>query len=76
MFFYIPRLTPGYIRYLQTQAAQTVLQRRESPVMPRMAFLLGFMGIGMSGYSSRQLTLHYKPSSHLFCQWLSTPSTN
>lgn len=50
----------------QTQAAQTVLQSRETPVMPRMAFLLGLMGIGMSGYSSRQLTLHCKPSSHLF----------
>ncbi|KAK9531549.1 hypothetical protein VZT92_010968 [Zoarces viviparus] len=66
MFFRIPRLTPGYIRYLQTQAAQTVLQSREGPLMPRMAILLGFMGIGMSGYSSRQLTLNYKPSSHLF----------
>uniref|UniRef100_A0A3B5ADR2 Uncharacterized protein n=1 Tax=Stegastes partitus TaxID=144197 RepID=A0A3B5ADR2_9TELE len=60
MFFRIPRLTPGYIRYLQTQAAQTVLQNREGPAMPRMAMLLGLMGIGMSGYSSRQLTLHYK----------------
>ncbi|AWP20034.1 Hypothetical protein SMAX5B_019724 [Scophthalmus maximus] len=65
MFFRIPRLTPGYIRYLQTQAAQTVLQSRVDPAMPRMAILLGFMGIGMSGYSSRQLTLHCKPSSHL-----------
>lgn len=50
----------------QTQAAQTVLQSREVPVMPRMAILLGLMGVGMSGYSSRQLTLNYKPSSHLF----------
>lgn len=49
----------------QTQAAQTVLQSREGPAMPRMAILMGLMGIGMSGYSSRQLTLHYKPSSHL-----------
>uniref|UniRef100_A0A665WVB0 Uncharacterized protein n=1 Tax=Echeneis naucrates TaxID=173247 RepID=A0A665WVB0_ECHNA len=57
MFFRIPRLTPGYIRYLQTQAAQTVLQSREGPAMPRMALLMGLMGIGMSGYSSRQLTL-------------------
>ncbi|KAG7244150.1 hypothetical protein INR49_004223 [Caranx melampygus] len=65
MFFRIPRLTPGYIRYLQTQAAQTMLQSREGPAMPRMAILMGLMGIGMSGYSSRQLTLHYKPSSHL-----------
>ncbi|XP_054617873.1 uncharacterized protein zgc:193593 [Dunckerocampus dactyliophorus] len=66
MFFRIPRLTPGYIRYLQTQAAQTVLQSRDGPVMPRLAFLLGFMGVGVSGYSSRQLMLHYKPASRLF----------
>ncbi|CAL1586467.1 unnamed protein product [Knipowitschia caucasica] len=67
MFFRIlPRLTPGYIRYLQTQAAQTVLQPRFSPLMPRTALLMGLMGIGMSGYSTRQLTLHYKPASHLF----------
>ncbi|KAL6095978.1 uncharacterized protein ACO6RY_09781 [Pungitius sinensis] len=66
MFFRIPRLTPGYIRYLQTQAAQTVLQNREGAVMARMATLLGFMGIGVSGYSSRQLTLNYKPAGHLF----------
>lgn len=50
----------------QTQATQTVLQSREAPVMPRMAILLGLMGISMSGYSSRQLTLHCKPSTHLF----------
>lgn len=55
--------------FFQTQAAQTVLQSQEGPAMPRMAILLGFMGIGMSGYSSRQLTLHYKPSSHLF-RWI------
>lgn len=55
----------------QTQAAQTVLQSREGPAMTRTAVLLGLMGIGMSGYSSRQLTLHCKPSSHLFrwCTW-------
>lgn len=50
----------------QTQAAQTVLQSRDGPAMTRTAVLLGLMGIGMSGYSSRQLTLHCKPSSHLF----------
>ncbi|XP_036405173.1 uncharacterized protein zgc:193593 [Megalops cyprinoides] len=65
MFFRIPRLTPGYIRYLQTQAAQNLLQQGEGPLMPRMAMLLGVMGIGMSGYSSRQLTLHSKPSSRV-----------
>lgn len=50
----------------KTQAAQTVLQSRDGPVMPRLAFLLGFMGVGVSGYSSRQLTLHCKPASRLF----------
>ncbi|KTF89783.1 hypothetical protein cypCar_00020028 [Cyprinus carpio] len=64
MFFRIPLLTPGYIRYLQTQAARTNLQR-EGPVVPRFAMLLGLVGIGMSGYSSRQLTLYHKPSPHL-----------
>ncbi|TRY88531.1 hypothetical protein DNTS_014082 [Danionella cerebrum] len=61
MFFRIPLLTPGYIRYLQTQAARVSVQS-EGPGFPRFAMLLGFMGIGMSGYSSRQLTLHCKPS--------------
>ncbi|KAM8846789.1 uncharacterized protein zgc:193593 [Synchiropus splendidus] len=58
--------SPAFTLAMMTQAAQTVLQSRESPVMPRMAVLLGFMGIGVSGYSSRQLTLHCKPSRHLF----------
>ncbi|MED6241664.1 hypothetical protein CHARACLAT_018041 [Characodon lateralis] len=66
MFFRIPRLTPGYIRYLQTQAAQTMLQSRESSATPGLALLMGLMGVGLSGYSSRQLTRHCKPSSHLF----------
>nr|XP_054604596.1 uncharacterized protein zgc:193593 [Nothobranchius furzeri] len=127
MFFRIPRLTPGYIRYLQvskmfldgiclivhlrpdleippepllvwvkarhcgeddtrgvgysgslgddnddpcplfqTQAAQTMLQNHEGSAMPRVAILLGLMGVAMSGYSSRQLTLHHEPSGRLF----------
>ena len=56
---------PSSLLTFQTQATQTVLQSREGLVMPRMAMLLGLMGIGMSGYSSRQLTLHYKPSANL-----------
>lgn len=62
----------------QTQAAQTVLQSREGPMMSRVAMLLGLMGVGMSGYSSRQLTLHCKPSANLL-RWGKTqhlwPST-
>ncbi|KAJ3606302.1 hypothetical protein NHX12_025823 [Muraenolepis orangiensis] len=46
----------------QTQAAQMTLQRREAPSMPRMAMLLAMMGVGMSSYSCRQLTLHCKPA--------------
>ncbi|KAK5601063.1 hypothetical protein CRENBAI_004929 [Crenichthys baileyi] len=49
-----------------TQAAQTMLQSRESSVTPGLALLMGLMGVGLSGYSSRQLTRHCKPSSHLF----------
>ncbi|KAJ8410189.1 hypothetical protein AAFF_G00201700 [Aldrovandia affinis] len=65
MFFRIPRLTPGYIRYLQTQATQNILHHREGLLMPRMAMLLGLMGIGVSGYSTRQLTLHNRPCSRI-----------
>ncbi|KAL2082397.1 hypothetical protein ACEWY4_022215 [Coilia grayii] len=65
MFFRIPLLTPGYIRYLQTQAAQAVLHGRQGSSSPRMALLLGVTGVGLSGYSSRQLMLHHKPCSHL-----------
>uniref|UniRef100_A0A3P8S4Y0 Uncharacterized protein n=1 Tax=Amphiprion percula TaxID=161767 RepID=A0A3P8S4Y0_AMPPE len=60
----------------QTQAAQTVLQSREGPAMPRMAMLLGLMGIGMSGYSSRQLTLHCKPSLIAYVLLHTNPSYN
>ncbi|CAL8392009.1 unnamed protein product [Arctogadus glacialis] len=51
---------------LQTQANQTRLQHRGAPRMPFVAVALGLMGISMSGYSSCQLTLHYRPANHLF----------
>ncbi|KAL6478304.1 hypothetical protein MHYP_G00141390 [Metynnis hypsauchen] len=69
MLFRLPRLTPGYIRYLQTQAMQTITHRAGDVVMPRLAVLLGALGIGMSGYSSRQLALHHHPSTRVL-QWL------
>ncbi|CAL8314527.1 unnamed protein product [Boreogadus saida] len=50
----------------QTQANQTRLQHRGAPRMPFVAVALGLMGISMSGYSSCQLTLHYRPANHLF----------
>ncbi|KPP67648.1 hypothetical protein Z043_113731 [Scleropages formosus] len=49
----------------QTEAARSVLPKREDLLLPRVAMLLGLTGIGMSGYSTRQLTLHYKPSSRV-----------
>uniref|UniRef100_A0A8C5AYI6 Uncharacterized protein n=1 Tax=Gadus morhua TaxID=8049 RepID=A0A8C5AYI6_GADMO len=51
---------------LFTQANQTRLQHRGAPRMPFVAVALGLMGISMSGYSSCQLTLHYRPANHLF----------
>ncbi|XP_074517404.1 uncharacterized protein LOC141783792 [Sebastes fasciatus] len=72
MFFRLPRLTPGYIRLLQTQAYHNVsvvplVQR----TMPGMAMLLGAVGIGMCGYSSRQLALYHRPSARVL-QWVGT----
>ncbi|KAL7380078.1 hypothetical protein ABVT39_011321 [Epinephelus coioides] len=72
MFFRVPRLTPGYIRLLQTQAYHNVPVT--APVersMPGMAMLLGAVGIGMCGYSSRQLALYHRPSTRVL-QWVGT----
>lgn len=33
--------------------------------VPGMAVLLGAVGIGMCGYSSRQLALHHRPSARV-----------
>lgn len=33
--------------------------------VPGMAMLLGAVGIGMCGYSSRQLALHHRPSARV-----------
>ncbi|XP_042243893.1 uncharacterized protein zgc:193593 [Thunnus albacares] len=72
MFFRIPRLTPGYIRFLQTQAYHNVpVTPPAENTMPGMAMLLGAMGIGMCGYSSRQLALHHRPSTRVL-QWVGT----
>uniref|UniRef100_A0A669CWC9 Uncharacterized protein n=1 Tax=Oreochromis niloticus TaxID=8128 RepID=A0A669CWC9_ORENI len=54
MFFRLPRLTPGYIRLLQV-----------SKTVPGMAMVLGAVGIGMCGYSSKQLALCHRPSSRV-----------
>uniref|UniRef100_A0A3Q0QZR2 Uncharacterized protein n=1 Tax=Amphilophus citrinellus TaxID=61819 RepID=A0A3Q0QZR2_AMPCI len=63
MFFRLPRLTPGYIRLLQVGATEKTV--------PGVAMLLGAVGIGMCGYSSRQLALYHRPSSRVL-QWIGT----
>ncbi|XP_077476312.1 uncharacterized protein LOC144089397 [Stigmatopora argus] len=66
MIFRLPRLTPGYIRLLQTQAYHNVcVVRPPEKTMPGIAMLLGAVGIGMCGYSSRQLALYHRPSSRV-----------
>lgn len=66
MFFRVPRLTPGYIRLLQTQAYHNVsVTPPAEKSVPGMAMLLGAVGIGMCGYSSRQLALHHRPSARV-----------
>lgn len=72
MFFRVPRLTPGYIRLLQTQAYHNVsVTPPAERSMPGMAMLLGAVGIGMCGYSSRQLALYHRPSARVL-QWVGT----
>ncbi|GAA6213779.1 uncharacterized protein zgc:193593 [Lates japonicus] len=72
MFFRLPRLTPGYIRLLQTQAYHNVpVTPPAEKTMPGMAMLLGAVGIGMCGYSSRQLALYHRPSARVL-QWVGT----
>ncbi|KAM6912125.1 uncharacterized protein FYW49_010622 [Xenentodon cancila] len=66
MFARLPRLTPGYIRLLQTQAFHNMpVSPPAEKSMPGMAVLLGAVGIGMCGYSSRQLALHHRPSTRV-----------
>lgn len=47
--------------------------KARSLVIPRMAMVLGALGIGMSGYSSRQLALHHSPSARVL-QWMDEPA--
>ncbi|CAJ1073871.1 uncharacterized protein zgc:193593 [Xyrichtys novacula] len=66
MVFKLTRLTPGYIRLLHTQAYHNVVMTPPAEkTMPGMAMLLGAVGIGMCGYSSRQLALHHRPSARV-----------
>ncbi|KAK7904797.1 hypothetical protein WMY93_017404 [Mugilogobius chulae] len=70
MFFTLPRLTPGYIRLLQTYHNVAVARPVQKPASG-MAMLLGALGIGMCGYSSRQLALNHHPSSRVL-KWAGT----
>lgn len=44
-------------------------------VVPRVAVVLGALGFAMSGYSSRQLTIHHRPSTRIL-HWMSKPAIN
>uniref|UniRef100_A0A671QLS3 Zgc:193593 n=1 Tax=Sinocyclocheilus anshuiensis TaxID=1608454 RepID=A0A671QLS3_9TELE len=73
--FWSPRPTLGHIRYLQMSAVQTVTQRAHNLVVPQVAVFLGALGIAMSGYSSRQLAVHHRPSTRIL-HWMSKPAIN
>lgn len=50
----------------QTQACHNVsVTPPAEKTVPGMAMLLGAVGIGMCGYSSRQLALHHRPSARV-----------
>ncbi|KAJ7988911.1 hypothetical protein DPEC_G00314090 [Dallia pectoralis] len=70
----LPRITPGYRRYLQTQAAESGTQKALDLVTTRLALVLGALGIGVCGYSSRQLALHHRPSARALT-WMDVRST-
>ncbi|KAI7804385.1 hypothetical protein IRJ41_008098 [Triplophysa rosa] len=61
MLFGLPRqIASQYIRSLQTWS---VSHSVHCHVVPRVAVLMGLLGIAMSGYSSRQLALHHRPAT-------------
>lgn len=58
--------------FFQTQAYHNVsVAPPAERTMPGMAMLLGAVGIGMCGYSSRQLALYHRPSARVL-QWAGT----
>ncbi|XP_064506491.1 glutamate-rich protein 1 isoform X3 [Pseudopipra pipra] len=56
MMIPLRRMTPGYIRLLQTQAAAKIVINPSDTALQRAAFLLGVFGISISSYSTHQLT--------------------
>nr|XP_061824607.1 uncharacterized protein LOC133611642 isoform X2 [Nerophis lumbriciformis] len=62
--------THPYNNRHSTQAYHNVyVVRPPEKTMPGLAMLLGAVGIGMCGYSSRQLALYHRPSSRVL-QWV------
>lgn len=52
--------------FAQTQAYHNMpVTPPAEKTVPGMAMLLGAVGIGMCGYSSRQLALHHRPSARV-----------
>lgn len=52
-----------------------MIYRAHDLVVPRLAVVLGALGFAMSGYSSRQLTIHHRPSTRIL-HWMSKPGIN
>ncbi|XP_064364595.1 glutamate-rich protein 1 isoform X3 [Dromaius novaehollandiae] len=55
MVIRLRRMTPGYIRLLQTQAAGKIVFNSTDTLLQRTALLLGMFGISISSYSTHQL---------------------
>lgn len=67
----VPRLSHSLL-FFQTQAYHNVaVTPPAEKTVPGMAMLLGAVGIGMCGYSSKQLALYHRPSSRVL-QWIGT----
>lgn len=49
--------------------------RAHDLVVPKVAVVLGALGFAMSGYSSRNLTIHHRPSTRIL-HWMSKPAIN
>jgi len=64
--------SPRFLLSFQTQAYHNVSVTPPAETsLPGLAMLLGAAGIGMCGYSSRQLALYHRPSARVL-QWAGT----
>uniref|UniRef100_A0A8C8FCP3 Uncharacterized protein n=1 Tax=Oncorhynchus tshawytscha TaxID=74940 RepID=A0A8C8FCP3_ONCTS len=62
-----------YIQYIGL-GLSGLTQRAGDLAMPRLAMFLGALGIGVCGYSSRQLALYHRPSARVLT-WMDVGST-